>query len=363
MTESVDDLIIEYLSYRGFKEGKVPLNGADPGKRIGKRIWRDEGLDVGSFLGPGPDPGSEGVLRIEVRKLSMGFFRGKKDRNIAIGLKDASAVVEAAGKGDKVVGIVRTSRLLLPPFSSIVAADLMSAARLIRVRAEAQAQPAPFEPKARSRKHDIGGSSGEDLSIQLDRKASKADEMVIAGGRRIGTLGSLIQGILEIGDDDLAPLLEEGRLSEFARRGLSSPALEAILTEVGRSGQGVEAPSVARDRFMLWVFESPVGPSVVSEIVEPMVKRLLNCNPHEAGRLSDMLSPLMDERSAPVLVDILFKVPAPNRPAVIRLLGRTGSRTAIGPLTKLRDLSSVESDRSEAVSALDTLGVRGDHKN
>jgi hypothetical protein len=358
MTATIDDLIVEYLSYRAFKDGKVPLNGADPGKRIGKRIWRDEGLDVGSFLGPGPDPGSDSVLRLEVMRLSMGFLKGKKDRNIAVGLRDASSLIDAAMKGGAVTSIVRGSDLLLPPFCSLAASDLMAATRLIRVRAQAQSPPGPFEPRDLNRRVVSKDASGPDLSIPLDRKAPKEHELVLKGGRRIGTLRTLVQGILEMGDTELSELLSSGKIADFARRGLSSPALEAILTEVARKDSGPEAPSVARDRFMLWLLESPAGVFVVREIAHPMIGRLLNCNPLEAMHLSDTLSPLMDERSAPALIEMLFRVPGSNRPSAIRLLGRTRSHLAIGPLTKLRDLSSVETDRIEAAAALERLGVR-----
>jgi hypothetical protein len=356
MTRTIDDLIVEYLSFRGFKEGKAPVNGADPGKRIGKRIWRDEGLDIVSYLGSDPDPGSGAVLKVETMRLSMGLLRGKKDRAVAVGTQDPSELIGRALRSDPVIDLVARSRVLLPPFASMAAADMVSAVGIIGVRPDPQGPPGQFVPRAHTPRGPGGEASGEDISNLLDRKAPKEREVITGGGRRIGTLRGLVQVMLEMQDDELSDLLDSGRLAEFARAGLSSPSLEAILNEVG-GGSGKEPPSVPRERFLLWVLESPMGPAVIREVAEPFLRRLMKCPPQEARRISEAVSPLIDERSAPLLVDLLFKVPAMNRPQVIRLLGRTGSQMAIDSLERLRDMSSVESDRDEARSALERLGA------
>jgi hypothetical protein len=234
----------------------------------------------------------------------------------------------------------------------------MEAAMALRVPIAPQSPHAHFEPASIGRPDRSRSTQEEDVTTLLDRKAPKDRQLVLRDGKRIGTLRSLIQGIIEMDEGEFGELLVGGSLSEFARSGLGSPSLESILDSVAQGRSGPEDPSVARERFMRWVLESPMSVIVVREIATPMIKRLMNCSVQESKRLSALLSPIMDERSAPTLVDLLFKVPAPNRSAVIALLARTGSQLAIGPLEKLRDMSSVESDRTESARALEQMGVR-----
>ena len=80
----LDRLIIEYLSHDIYRKGKKPPADINIRRRVSKRIWREEGVDLdileksGIRLDEMAD--ASGILKWEEMKVPVGLFRRKRER-------------------------------------------------------------------------------------------------------------------------------------------------------------------------------------------------------------------------------------------------------------------------------------------
>lgn len=326
----------------------------DPASRIRRSIWRDEGVDIEAMTGKGIDDGDPMNLVMEIGKANVrvGFLRRKKERMFIKGLADPERILE---KWTDLRGLLLSSRLLSVPLILKEGRGLTDAIASMSIPPSAQSETFSLEPVGRSRPSASHGTAEEDLSI-FDKRTARDRELVLRGGRRVNDLSSLIIAVMEMKDEELSELLLNGTLTGFARKGLGSPSLEAIFTELSTDRDAVDMKGV-RQRFGLWLMEGPLGARAVSEVVTPLLGRMEKCGSKEAYRIARMLDPLMDERSAQIILDMMFRAPPANRPPMIRLLSSTMSDIAVDPLTKLAEMSLVDSDRKEAKMALERMGI------
>lgn len=356
MSHDIDTLIREHLSLRNYRQGRPSLEGIDPGSRIRRAIWRDEGVDIealtGAFIADA-DP-IRRVIDIRKATVRVGFLRRKKDRAFITGLADPERLMDREME-EGLRGLILSSRLLSVPLILKEGGGMLSGIKGISLPPAAQSETSSLEPRGRGRPKGPQGAAEEDTSV-FDRKAPKDRELVLKGGRRIIDLSSLIISVMEMKDEELTEMLFNGSLTNFARKGLGSPSLEAIFTDLSSPGTAVDGAAI-RQRFGLYLMEGPLGARTVREVVAPLLARMEKCGRKEAYRIKEMLDPLMDERSAQMLLDMMFRAPTANRPPIISLLASTMSDLAVEPLTKVAEMSLVESDRKEARSALERMGA------
>jgi len=356
-----DDALREFLSFRAYKEGKRPLKGIDPKDRVRKGAWREEGIDLEALLGRDEVRMRiwSALLATEVKGIPTGIFRRKKDRTLAVGLRDLGDILRRSEEDPDLRRALLGSEILSPLVVLGSDPGLSEVADRISLAPRQQGDVAPLLPPDAARSASSRSAKGEDeLRSSFERKVPKGKELRAGSGPAMDSIGTLVRSVMEMDDDILDGLLRKGSLVSFARDALDSPALEAVLVEVSiGSDGGPEAPSKARERLGLWLMEGPLGEMCHHAIVLPFIDRLSRCRSSEAPRLERALSPLIDARSAPALADALFRSQPGSRPSVVRLLALTRSELAATCLKSLLEFSSLDTDRDEARRALASLGA------
>lgn len=92
--------------------------------------------------------------------------------------------------------------------------------------------------------------------------------------------------------------------------------------------------------------------SIYNSITKPLIKKLKSADPVTVQQAAKKLMALGDERAVEGLIDKLFESNRDTRAVVIDALGVIGDPRAIGPLLKIFEHSSDESDRLSALYAL-----------
>lgn len=369
---NLDNLVIEYISFRLYRDGKEPLAGIDPRKRVSKRIWREEGVDLFVLSKTGiildDMAGSSGILDMEQKDIRATILRLKRRRNMLVGvtgLAEASEMIlkdEPSREDLKSIRSLCRSELVRPLILSIAGLPLMKAVDSHTVDRTDQTDHIDISPE--SARRILLGTAGksdreEDISRLFRKKVGKDLEIAFRSGMRAVTLSTLISGIMEAGDDELTELIVSPGLMDFISKGLKSPVLEASFADLSRNYDGeTEEGSNFRTRFGRYIMESPLADQVARELIEPRIDRMINCTGHEADRLAVELTPYMDQRSVRNLLDVLYKVPNENRSALISLMAATGSHDVVDTLRSLYEYSSLKEDRKSSKNALLMLGIR-----
>jgi len=364
--------VIEFLSFKLYSDGKEPLSGIDPRKRVSKRIWREEGVDLDLLSRTGIVVDSmardSGILEIETKKIRTGLLRLKRDRKMLVGLSGLAEASERIIKPEASSADLTTARSLcrselVKPLmlsnSCLPLVQRLDSHSLSRSDQRDHIDISP-DPARRSLLGSVKRSDQEeDISKLFKKKVGGDLEVVFRSGMRSVSLSTLISGIMEADDEELTELISNRKIIDFVSVGLKSPILEASIGDLIRTHDGSpEEGSNFRTRFGRYIMESPLAEQVSKDLIGTRIDRMMNCNGHEAGRIAEELTPYMDQRSVRPLLDILYKLPNENRSALITLMAATGSRDVVDPLKRLYEYSNLSDDRKSSKNALLMLGIR-----
>ncbi len=362
----------EVQSFLLYKNGKEPLNGQDPGSRIRKGIWRDEGVDLTAFNrsnGYSQDPEVASViLEMSKKTIREGVLRRKKDHIVASGLKDLSTMASSFEPEGFKIGDLQSfflgSDILYPFALNRSFPPLDRSMGTIKVMRRHQRTPMDLDPTRilkRDEVHAVGRNQGEDILRIFKKTSDRKNAIHTPSGMIIGDLPGLIEHIFSCDEKDLSGFIEKDSLAIFAVEGLGSQLLASLLRDLS-SGPGgeMESPGGFRERFGRWILESTLGEEVSDSIVPRLLKRLANCSEGEAMKLEEALQGLIGPGSTRELTSLVFSADPIKRPHIIRLLGRTRDRAAQETLKRLMDYSTLEADRTTAREALISMGVNPD---
>ncbi len=376
----IDRLLKEFLSYQLYMRKKEPLSGFDPAKKVREGIWKEEGVDLDVLERKGQVPKDlklpSILFEVQRSRVKSGLLWFRTEHRVLKGLGPLSGlivqaddeVISAKNGPSKELGEVMRSDLLFPLFLHMAAmSDSKTVEKLVMGRAP-QTHPGDISPEEALRRF-IGASSApvpEDEAMEaLFTQFKGPQRPLIAGRTDHKDLASVLFSLFELDDQRLALTMTSGELQKVCREVLHNPYLEGLMEDLvmGTDG-GYETPDRFRTRSGRVIMGSGAGDGFHQRFVGPVLARLRTCSVSESERLASVLPPLMDSRSTAALLDLLFKVPQGNRPALIRLIGATRDPSAVDPLRRVLDYSNVEGDRRFAQEALDQIGVdtsRGQH--
>ena len=366
----LDRLIIEYLSHDIYRKGKKPPADINIRRRVSKRIWREEGVDLdileksGIRLDEMAD--ASGILKWEEMKVPVGLFRRKRERRILTdlgslrrGVRDAGNLLD--GKDHPNVKALSNSRLIFPLMVSSSADPLSDIIERLPIPAEDQKDNIEMS-LVRARRTFMPevkrSSEDEDLVPLFEKKVPPERSYRFRSGMKANTLKTLIEGVLDSDSEEIREMVERGVFTDFIGKGLKSPSLEASFRDLAIDMEGsAESGEGFRSRLGRFLMESSLGDVVSSEIVSERIERLMKCSEGEARRIRESIPAFVDGRCAPVLKDLLYRVPPENREVVMELMAETGSRSVVEPLKRMHEFSNSDRDRNAAKKALKSLGV------
>ncbi|MGA1822082.1 MAG: hypothetical protein ACMUIG_06115 [Thermoplasmatota archaeon] len=369
---NLDHLVVEFLSFQLYRSGKDPMSGLDPRKRVSRRIWREEGIDLEMLSGTGVSLDEMAkrstILDTEDREIRATILRLKRRRTMLIGIGGLAGASEnllrEKPRRDELLSVrsLCRSELIRPLMLSLSGVPLKDALDSHTIPRNEQVDHTDISP-LNARRILLGTEKRsvreEDISILFRKKVGRDLEITFRSGMGAVSLSTLISGIMGAEDGELTELIRSPALVDFVSKGLRSPVLEASFSDLIRTYDGSsEEGSNFRTRFGRYIMESPLADQVVRELIEPRIDRLINCTENEANRLSGELIPYMDHRSVRTLLDVLYRVPNENRPALISLMAATGSRDVVEPLRRLYEYSNLKNDRISSKNALLMLGIR-----
>ncbi len=366
----LDALLSDIISYRMYKRGKEPLSNIDPGKRVKKGIWMDDGVDLNLLRKGGVNLDDRIVecrmFETETAMVKEGFFRRRKKHVILSDLSDLGWVEEIdpadlleKGEAGGLAWILG-SDLLYPLGLSSSFRTFEGVLEGLEIERAVQHDPSRIsQVQVRDMLLSGEGVNGEEkLSSLFARKVKRADWIKGKSGGNIKDLRTLITAVFDMREEDLRILMEGGDLSDFCGKALNSNLLEGEIVNLSSDPDGgVERPDDFRKRFGRWLLEGELAEIVISEIIKPRLGQLKTCSLAEGHRLELLLKYLMDARSSTDLKGLLFDVPPRNRISVIRLMASTGDGSVMDLLRRLQEFSSVEEDRTAAGDALRELDV------
>ena len=367
---NLDEIIIEFLSHRIYRQGKKPPADLNVRKRVSKRIWREEGVDLdllereGKVLDDMAE--SAGLLEWERTQVPVGLFRMKKERRILKDLGSLDGPIEEAAELEKDgnhprIRALSRSALLFPLMLSSSSGQMDVVIEELAAERSDQRDPVDTDNLQARRSfmpERATASRGEDLTRLFDKKVPSEASLDFGSGMKANTLKTLIEGVLDSDPGEIRSMVESGDFLQFSRRGLKSPTLEAAFQEIGLNVDGsTETGEGFRMRLGRFLMESALGDLICEEVISSRIERLLKCSEGEAKRIADSIRSFVDGRCAPVLNDVLYRAPPENRGVVISLMAETGSRSVVEPLKRMLEFSNLERDRSAAERALKSLGV------
>jgi hypothetical protein len=373
MEVPLDRLLREFLSYQLYMRKKEPLEGFDPGKRVRGGIWKEEGVDIDVLERKGGLPKGfdipSALFDVERSKVRSGLLWFRSEHRVLKGLRPLSELMvraqkealSASGGPSMEMGAVMRSNLLFPLFLHLVASsDVGTAGKLIPGRVP-QTHPGDISPEEGLRRF-IGTSNDavpEDEAMEALFTPLKGSLGPLMAGRTDHrNLASLLFSMFELDDQPLSAAIASGELQRLCRDILHNPYLEGLIEDLAFGPDGAqETPDGFRTRAGRVIMGGGAGDRFHQRFVQPLLVRMRTCSVSESERLGSILPPLMDSRSTASLLDLLFKAPQGNRPALFRLIGATNDPSAAEPLRKMMDYSNVEGDRRYAQEALDTIGA------
>ncbi len=349
--DSYNDLIIrEVQSFLLYKNGKEPLNGQDPGSRIRKGIWRDEGVDLTSFnrsIEVSPDPEVASII-LEMSKITVreGLLRRKKDHIVASGLKDLSLMKGFFKPEEFTKGGIQSfflgSDILYPFALNRSFSPLDSSIEAIKVMRRPQRIPMDLDPTRilkRDEGHAVDRPQGEDILRIFKKTSDRKNSIHTPSGMIIGDLPGLIEHIFSCDEKELSGFIEKDSLAIFAIEGLGSQLLASLLRDLSSDPAGeMESPEGFRERFGRWIRESTLGDIVSDSIVPRLLKRLSHCSEGEAMKLEEALQGLIGPESTRELTSLVFSADPIKRPHIIRLLGRYKGQDGSGDIEEIDGL-------------------------
>jgi len=367
--KTLDDLIVEVLSFRSYKKGKKPLGKLDPRDRIRKAVWTDEGVDLNLLEKTGPKMPppllSSNIFKTKEIEVKEGLFRKRRSHICLMDLSGIDILERKIrsimdGKFEDGAQEICRSELLFP----LVLSKAMDGVRqnLSEVKVERPVQKDPHDVSPRiAISHLLQGktsvSDDDDLRRSFERVVDERFSVRTRNSVVINDLRSMITYVIGASDKDLSVLIKDEALITLARDGMRSTRLEGMLMDLTRGVDGgFETPVNFRERFCRMLMESEVSADMFEKVTAPLLERFRSCSKREASRLHDEVAPLMDIRSSDALKDLVYSVPASNRTFIIDLMGRTRDRNLSVTLNRIKDFSSLDEDRQAAEMALISLG-------
>jgi hypothetical protein len=370
---SIDILLMEFLSYQLYRRKKEPLEGIDAKKRLRDGSWKEEGVDIDVLERKGRIPREVDIpkclFEVEQMRVRSGLLGFRSEHRVLKGLRPVSEIIGQAEReavsakkvpSDDLRNLMR-SKLLFPLFLQAGATDRLSIFKGLTGDTAPQTYPGDISPEAALRRFvDVTKTDiPEDDALEAVFKPFKGPLKLQLGDRSDHRdLASALFSLFELSDEGLTAAIGSGELQRVSRDLLHSPYLEALFEDLAVGPDGTpEVPEVFRARLGRVLLESGEAERFHQRFVQPSLSRLLTCSKGESERLGSILPPLMDNRSTPVLLDLLFKVPQGNRPAVLGLIGATRDKSASEPLRRMLEYSNVDEDRRSAQKALERIGV------
>ncbi len=370
--EPIDRLLKELLSYQLYMRKKEPLEGFEPGRRVREGTWKEEGVDLDVLERKGVIPkGTEipsTLLEVERSRVRSGLLWFRTEHRVLKGLRPLSELILqteketlSAQRGTlSGTGAVMRSDLLFPLFLHVTAlSDTGTMGELVTDRAP-QTHPGDISPEEALRKF-MGASYAsvpeDDAMEVLFAPLKGTQRQPMAGRSDHKDLASLLFSLFELEDQLLSAAIASGELQRVCREVLHNPYLEGLMEDLALGPDGAqETPERFRTRAGRVIMGGGAGDRFHQRFVRPALTRMMTCSVSGSERLGSVISPFMDSRSTAPLLDLLFRVPQGNRPALIRLIGATKDPSAAEPLRRMLEYSNVETDRRSAQEALEQIG-------